>query len=64
MFLRLRLRMMLDVIGTQLLNGLSAIGKSFDVLCKVGSERPRKTNPDQDARLFQTVRAKPLTSIQ
>ena len=38
--------------------------ENFDVLRKVGSGRPRKTTPDQDAKLFSAVRAKPLTSLQ
>lgn len=37
---------------------------TFDVQRRVGSGRPRKTTPAQDARLFQAVRAKPMTSLQ
>jgi transposase len=38
--------------------------ENFDVLRKVGSGRPRKTTPNQDAMLLQAVRAKPFTSLQ
>ena len=37
---------------------------NFDVLRRVGSGRPRKTTPAQDARIFQAIRAKPITTLQ
>jgi transposase len=37
---------------------------NFDVLRRVGSGRPRKTMPAQDAKIFQAIRAKPITTLQ
>ena len=38
--------------------------ENFDVLRRVGSGRPRKTTPAQDASIFQAIRAKPITTLQ
>jgi transposase len=37
---------------------------TFDVNRQIGSGRPRIATPDQDAQIFQTIRAKPFTSLQ
>jgi len=38
--------------------------ETLDVHRKVGSGRPFKTTPAQDMRIFQAVRARPITSLQ
>lgn len=38
--------------------------ETLDVTRRLGSGRPRKTTPLQDARLLAAVRAKPITSLQ
>jgi transposase len=38
--------------------------ETLDVTRRLGSGRPGKTSPLDDARLFAAVRAKPITSLQ
>ncbi len=38
--------------------------ETLDVHRKGGPRRPLKTNPAQDMRIFQAVRARPITSLQ
>jgi hypothetical protein len=38
--------------------------ETLDVHWKGGSRKPLKTTPAQDMRIFQAVRARPITSLQ
>jgi transposase len=45
-------------------NWINRYLNTFDVNRQIGSRRPRITTPEQDAKIFQTLRAKPFTSLQ
>lgn len=38
--------------------------RTFDVKRQIGSGRPKKTTPEEDSRLLDSVRAKPITTAQ